>query len=77
MSKLLSVLFAAVFAFVSVNALAAKHMAGEQPKAEAKTEKKEEKSEDKTEKKDEKAEAKTEKKGEKGEMKPEAKTEKK
>ncbi len=77
MSKLMSALIAAVFATVSINVLAAKHMAGEQPQAEAKTEKEEVKAGKEAEKKGDKAEAATEKEGEKGEMKSESKTEKK
>lgn len=59
MNKLLSILVAALFAAVSVNAIAAKHMAAEKG---AKEEKKDMKAEAKVEKK---AEAKTEKKAEK------------
>jgi len=65
MSKLLTALITGVFAAaLSMNAMAAKHMAGEAPKAEAKTEAKAEvkteakteaKAEDKADKKDAKA----------------------
>ncbi len=64
MSKVLSILVAAMFAAVSVNAIAAKHMAAEKGAA---AEKKEMKKEEKKEEK------KAEKKAEKKEMKKEEK----
>ena len=67
MNKYLSVLVAALFAVVSVNAFAAKHMAAEKGAKEEKMEKKEEhKKADKMEKKADKKKAdKMEKKGDK------------